>query len=140
MRQWHPRYYLVLHFCQNIILLLTEQSAILMCKSSHIYLTPFTRAGCNLYVYTRNIVPLADWSCAADLCEICDDGNVASNDGCSAECRNEDLFRCRDGCSGPLCQAEEHCDEVLIGERMQVFSHRSFVVKLCSLLALIRTY
>lgn len=57
---------------------------------------------------------------AADTCEMCDDGNRRDNDGCSPECKFEDAYKCREGCSGPLCQTEDHCDESLIGDKLQV--------------------
>lgn len=53
-------------------------------------------------------------------CEGCDDGNRKSNDGCSAQCEQEKLFICRDGCSGPLCHSDQKCTDSLIGEKRQV--------------------
>lgn len=55
-----------------------------------------------------------------DLGEACDDGNLNANDGCSAQCKIERLYECRDGCSGPLCETEQHCPEVLFGKKQQV--------------------
>jgi hypothetical protein len=34
------------------------------------------------------------------------------------------LYQCRDGCSGPLCETEQHCAPVLFGVDAQVFSSR----------------
>ena len=55
-----------------------------------------------------------------DLCEMCDDANRMTNDGCNDECKIEKLYACRDGCSGPLCDTQDGCGEVLIGKMPQV--------------------
>ena len=57
-----------------------------------------------------------------DLCEACDDSNLVNNDGCTDQCRFEDMNKCRDGCSGPLCVTQDHCPELLIGDRVQGWS------------------
>ena len=58
------------------------------------------------------------------MCEECDDGNVISADGCTEKCKTEELYECRDGCSGPLCETEQHCAPALFGVDTQVFSCR----------------
>ena len=55
-----------------------------------------------------------------DRCEQCDDGNPFSNDGCSPYCQSEILFKCRDGCNGPLCFSEDFCSGGFVGKKKQV--------------------
>jgi cysteine-rich repeat protein len=57
---------------------------------------------------------------STELCEMCDDGNLEGNDGCSSDCKFEEAYKCREGCSGPLCELEDDCDESLIGNKLQV--------------------
>ncbi|KAJ1474874.1 hypothetical protein T484DRAFT_1830716, partial [Baffinella frigidus] len=65
-----------------------------------------------------NFTDLADICCATlelcgngilQECEVCDDGNLMDDDGCSSVCTIDAFFYCQDGCTGPKCETRDGC-------------------------------